>query len=141
MKVSLRIDYLSSKKLAPAIALCSVAILAITRTTVWMSVFFALLLLAGWLWTRDWYLVMRPAAPVADRVRQVFDLLALQSEPETHRIRIVRPRAIVGVRDLGEFALLSFAFHDHDGKTERVLKNAVLKMMRRSWPAQEVRNV
>ena len=135
MKLSLRIDYLSSKKLAALFVFFWVVMLVVfglARSAVWGPIAIVFVLLGVLLWTREWYFVMWPAGPVLERVRKTLDLLGLRYEGEVNRITTKKPRAVVKVRGLGEFALLSFEFDNNDKKIEGVLRKALLKVMRQS---------
>lgn len=134
MKVSIKIDYLSAKKLALIfVLLWGAALIAafIVQNRVWVAIAFALILPGLFLWTRDWHLVLKPEAAVLDRVKKALRLIGLPYEVDANRITLNRPRATAEVRPFGEFALLSLHFDD-DKKLEGVLRNAVLKMMRQS---------
>lgn len=136
MNLSLRIHYLSSKKVTAAFVLFWVVAFAaftLTRNLGWGSIAIVCILLGGTsLWSREWYIVMRPVGPVFERVNKALDLLGLHYRTEVDHVLIEKPRVTVKVKSLGEFALLYFVFDYHQKKTERVLRNALLKVLRQS---------
>ena len=133
MKISLRIDYLSSRKLAAVFVVAGIvaaSAFVLTRSNVWVWLAVVSIVVGVFLAPRKCYIVMRPAGYVLGRIRKALDLLGLHYKYAGNVVTIKKPPAAVRLMSVGEFTLLFFASGDNNKKASTVLRNALLKIIR-----------